>query len=123
MQGFVPIEDFEEIRIENAVLNKRLKHLLESEYIRSFDEWDQSKNDYKRDIKEADNIIPVEFVERYKKMWLSRAQNETRHLSERLSNGYMAQAAEIILEWSEMDRFITGWLEMKKNGGGKDAVS
>ncbi len=35
-------------------LQSRLRHLLESEYIRSFDELDLEKGDYKRDIREAD---------------------------------------------------------------------
>ena len=37
---------------------RRFQHLIESPYIKSFDEWDKRKNDYKRDIKEAD-VEPV----------------------------------------------------------------
>lgn len=37
-------------------LKSRIRHLLQSDFIRSFDEWDQQKGDYKRDIKEADEI-------------------------------------------------------------------
>ena len=35
----------------------RFRHLLQSDFIRSFDEYDRIKGDYKRDIKEADMII------------------------------------------------------------------
>ena len=38
-------------------LLKRFRHLMESKFIASFDEWDSSKNDYKLDISEADKII------------------------------------------------------------------
>ena len=36
---------------------RRFQHLIESPYIKSFDEWDKQKNDYKRNIKEAGYII------------------------------------------------------------------
>ena len=37
-------------------LLKRLRHLLQSDFIRSFDEWDPKKKDYIRNIYEADEI-------------------------------------------------------------------
>lgn len=37
-------------------LKRRFSHLLESEFIRGFDEYDHRKNDYARDIKLADEI-------------------------------------------------------------------
>ena len=37
----------------NEVL-RRFRHLIQSDYIRSFDEWDREKGDYVRDISEAD---------------------------------------------------------------------
>lgn len=42
--------------IELSLL-KRFRHLLQSDFIRSFDEWDPKKGDYKRDIREADACI------------------------------------------------------------------
>lgn len=38
----------------NYILERRLKHLLQSEFIRSFDEVDARTKEYKRDIREAD---------------------------------------------------------------------
>lgn len=40
-------------------LNNRLKHLLSSEFIRSFDEFSYPSGTYKRDIKEADQNTTV----------------------------------------------------------------
>lgn len=37
-------------------LEKRLRHLLQSDFIRSFDELVTGKGNYKRDIKEADKL-------------------------------------------------------------------
>lgn len=41
-------------REEHELLVRRLKHLLESDYIRSFDEVKPGTGEYKRDIREAD---------------------------------------------------------------------
>jgi hypothetical protein len=38
------------------LLLSRFRHLLQSDFIRSFDEYDRIKGDYKRDIKEADML-------------------------------------------------------------------
>lgn len=43
-----------ELTVESDPIIKRLRHLLESEYIRSFDEIDPRTQEYKRDIREAD---------------------------------------------------------------------
>lgn len=43
-----------ELTVESDPIIKRLRHLLESEYIRSFDEVDPRTQEYKRDIREAD---------------------------------------------------------------------
>lgn len=45
--------DFQKNDIDR--LERRLKHLLQSEFIRSFDEVDARTKEYKRDIREADN--------------------------------------------------------------------
>lgn len=45
--GLVPRERFDGV-------SRRLRHLLQSEYIRSFDELTPFKGTYKRDIREAD---------------------------------------------------------------------
>lgn len=50
----VPTAASELIVDEVDPLIKRLRHLLESEYIRSFDEVDPRTQEYKRDIREAD---------------------------------------------------------------------
>lgn len=44
---------------ENKSLQRRLSHLLESDYISSFDELDPRTHKYKRDIKEADELDTV----------------------------------------------------------------
>lgn len=44
----------EELKRECKYLQKRLRHLLQSDYIRKFDEWDSRKECYKLDIKDAD---------------------------------------------------------------------
>jgi hypothetical protein len=38
-------------------LLRRFRHLIQSDFIRSFDEWDINKGDYVRDISEADKRI------------------------------------------------------------------
>ena len=67
---YVPFRDVQEC-IDNAPaadvvsreeynsLLKRFKHLIQSEFISSFDEKDRFTHDYKRDIKEADQIAAV----------------------------------------------------------------
>lgn len=46
-------------RDEHESLLKRFQHLLESDFIRSFDEYDPKTGTYKRDISEADKIALV----------------------------------------------------------------
>ena len=55
------------------------------------------------DLKTAPTIdaVPVEIIKHYKEMWKSRA--EGGHFSDRMANGLMAQAAEIILNYQMRD--------------------
>ena len=46
-------------REEHELLLKRFRHLLESDFIRSFDEYDPKTGTYKRDISEADRVAHV----------------------------------------------------------------
>lgn len=46
----VPKTDYE-------LLLKRFKHLIQSDYIKSFDAWDSRKNDYVRDIRDAVEVV------------------------------------------------------------------
>lgn len=46
-------------RDEYESLLKRFRHLLESDFIRSFDEYDPKTGTYKRDISEADTMARV----------------------------------------------------------------
>lgn len=46
-------------REEHESLLKRFRHLLESDFIRSFDEYDPKTGTYKRDISEADIVAYV----------------------------------------------------------------
>lgn len=46
-------------REEHESLLKRFRHLLESDFIRSFDEYDPKTGTYKRDISEAMDVEPV----------------------------------------------------------------
>ena len=46
-------------RDEHESLLKRFRHLLESDFIRSFDEYDPKTGTYKRDISEADTVVHV----------------------------------------------------------------
>ena len=46
-------------RDEYDALLKRFRHLLESDFIRSFDECDPRSGTYKRDITEADNVVSI----------------------------------------------------------------
>lgn len=46
-------------RDEYDALLKRFRHLLESDFIRSFDQYDPRTQTYKRDIAEADNVDQV----------------------------------------------------------------
>lgn len=48
------IARFADLAREKSALENRLNHLLESEYIRQFDEKDPETGEYKRDIKGAD---------------------------------------------------------------------
>lgn len=49
----------DEQKIMLEVVERRLRHLLQSKFIRSFDEKDR-KGNYKRDIKEADEKRPLD---------------------------------------------------------------
>lgn len=46
-------------REEHELLLKRFRHLLESDFIRSFDEYDPKTGTYKRDISEAMDVETV----------------------------------------------------------------
>lgn len=46
-------------RHDYDALMKRFRHLLESDFIRSFDEYDPKTGTYKRDISEADTMARV----------------------------------------------------------------
>lgn len=46
-------------REEHELLLKRFRHLLESDFIRSFDAYDPKTGTYKRDISEADRVAYV----------------------------------------------------------------
>lgn len=47
---------------ENRALRERLAHLLQSDFIKSFDEVELSTGEYVRDIKDADKIVPYERI-------------------------------------------------------------
>lgn len=47
-------KELKELRMENEVILRRLKHLLESDYISQFDQVDPNTKEYIRNIKEAD---------------------------------------------------------------------
>lgn len=49
-------DGIESARAENEALRHRLQHLLESDYIRSFDEYDPRSHTYALDIRDADNM-------------------------------------------------------------------
>lgn len=51
------------------------------------------------------DAVPVEIIKHYKEMWESRVQ--CGHISDRLANGLMAQAVEIILNDHEMAKSFT----------------
>ena len=42
---------------ENEAIGRRLQHLLESDYIRRFDEYDPKTHRYALDIRDAENLI------------------------------------------------------------------
>ena len=50
-------EDHSILKNDFDSLRKRFRHLLESKFIASFDEWNPKTNDYKRNISEADEIF------------------------------------------------------------------
>ena len=50
-------EEYTHLKRDFDSLLKRYRHLLQSEFIASFDEWNPKTNDYKRDIGEADAIV------------------------------------------------------------------
>lgn len=45
------------LKKENEIIAGRLQHLLESDYIRRFDEYDLMTHKYALDIRDADNLI------------------------------------------------------------------
>lgn len=55
--------------------------------------------------------VPVEIIKHYKLMWKSRAQSG--HFFDRMANGIMAQAAEIMLHNHEMTK---SFMEARNNG-------
>lgn len=50
-------QKYDELKVECNHLRKRLKHLLESDFIASFDRFNPRTNSYQRNISEADKII------------------------------------------------------------------
>lgn len=50
-------DKYEVLKQEFDVLRKRYNHLLESDFITSFDAWNPRTNNYNRDISEADKIV------------------------------------------------------------------
>lgn len=48
-----------ELETENELTLKRLQHLLKSDFIQSFDEYDPKHQTYKRNIVEADTIVRI----------------------------------------------------------------
>jgi hypothetical protein len=48
------LKELKDLRLENKVILRRLKHLLESDFISQFDQVDPNTKEYVRDIKEAD---------------------------------------------------------------------
>ena len=48
------LKELKELRLENEVILRRLKHLLESDFISQFDQVDPNTKEYIRNIKEAD---------------------------------------------------------------------
>lgn len=48
------LKELKDLRLENEVILRRLKHLLESEYISQFDRVNPNTKEYLRNIKEAD---------------------------------------------------------------------
>jgi hypothetical protein len=48
------LQELKGLRLENEVILRRLKHLLESDYISQFDQVDPNTKEYIRNIKEAD---------------------------------------------------------------------
>ena len=48
------LKELKELHLENEVILRRLKHLLESDFISQFDQVDPNTKEYVRDIKEAD---------------------------------------------------------------------
>lgn len=51
------IKESEQMRIERDVLERRLKHLLQSETIRQFDAISPRNGDYERDISDLDEMM------------------------------------------------------------------
>lgn len=48
------LKELKGLRLENEVILRRLRHLLESDYISQFDQVDPNTHEYIRNIKEAD---------------------------------------------------------------------
>jgi hypothetical protein len=51
------LQELKGLRLENEVILRRLKHLLESDYISQFDQVDPNTKEYIRNIKEADRRV------------------------------------------------------------------
>lgn len=51
---YLALQEHSQLKEEHEALLKRFRHLLESDFIRSFDEYDLKTGTYKRDISEAD---------------------------------------------------------------------
>lgn len=69
---------------------------------------DADAYEYPGDLNDEPTIdaIPVEIIKHYKEMWESRAQSG--HSSDRIANGMMAHAAEIMLNYHEMSKSFYG---------------
>lgn len=63
---------YKDLKLENEVLEKRLRHLLQSETIKSFDEYKPFTREYNLDIKKLDEIFSsiFDYTSQDMKLWL-----------------------------------------------------
>jgi len=54
IESLPPVDTVPKAYYDNLL--KRFKHLIQSDYIRSFDAWDSRKNDYVLDIRDAEPV-------------------------------------------------------------------
>lgn len=115
----------EDLRNCVEVLERRLRHLLQSNFIASFDEYDPKTKSYKRDIKEADTKnelpkMPMTNFEKIKSMSIEELAKLLDNITDACSSGFDCDHCPVKFPGAACCyNSFKSWLEAETTGGMK----